>query len=266
MVLPDPALLGSLLELVREARQTVAHSPLVIGICGAQASGKSTLAAAVVAVLEADGIAAATLSLDDLYLTRAERAVLARDVHQLFATRGPPGTHDIALGLATLDALAHGEPAPLPRFDKAADDRLPRENWPRPPHDCQVLLFEGWCVGARPQTPDALARPVNALERDEDPQAIWRTHANAALAGDYQRLFARIDRLVLLAAPDWDVVGQWREEAEAKLRATAPGAMDEREVRRFVQLYERLSRHIVTEMPARADLLVALDRHRSPIG
>ncbi|MDE2434828.1 MAG: kinase [Sphingomonadales bacterium] len=235
----------------------------VIGICGAQGSGKSTLVAGLVRRLVQSGVRVAALSLDDLYLKRAERQEMACDVHPLFATRGVPGTHDVALGLATIDALARGEAAPLPRFDKGRDDRVPETEWPRSPENTQVLLFEGWCIGASSQEPAALAEPVNALERVEDSDGIWRGHANAALAGDYQALWERLDRLVLLAAPSWDVVATWREQQEAELRqSSGDRVMSPAEVARFIQHYERLTRHILATMPAYADLTVRLDEAR----
>jgi D-glycerate 3-kinase len=234
----------------------------VLGICGAQGSGKSTLVAALAQRLENDGLRVAALSLDDLYLTRPERQRLAREVHPLLATRGVPGTHDVALGLATIAALARGEAALLPRFDKGSDDRLPESGWPRAPADADLLLLEGWCLGAAPQAKADLARSVNALEVEEDAGGSWRAQANAALSGPYRQLFAAIDRLVLLAAPNWEVVAKWREQQEAELRRTAPGAMDPAKVARFIQHYERLTRWILTEMPQRADLTVRLGEAR----
>lgn len=259
---PNPLLLNTLLDRIRAALLDRCGL-LVIGICGAQGSGKTTLCAALEAALVAQGIAAATLSLDDLYRTRAERLALAGQIHPLLATRGVPGTHDVALGLATIDALARGEPAPLPRFDKGTDDRARAENWPLAPAHTQVLLLEGWCLGAAPQPRSNLAAPVNQLEAEEDLQAIWRSYANTALAGDYQQLWARIDQLVLLAAPGWPAVAHWREQAEAKLRASgAPRAMSASELARFLQHYQRLTAWILAEMPARADLVVRLGEAR----
>ena len=243
---------------------------LTVGISGAQGSGKSTLTAALAAQLAQDGVAAATLSLDDLYLGRDERRALAAAVHPLFVTRGPPGTHDVALGLVVLDALARGEPAPLPRVDKAADAATPRAAWPKAPQDCRVLLLEGWCLGARPESEAALTAPVNALEAAEDGQGHWRRHANTALAGEYQQLWARIDHLILLAAPGWEVVQGWREQQEAELRAKAgadaPGVMDPTQVARFVQHYERLTKHMLAELPGRADLVIRLGVGRGVLG
>jgi D-glycerate 3-kinase len=264
--MPEADLPNTLLNHVLAALPA-ARKPLVLGICGAQGSGKSTLVTALAKALEAEGIAVATLSLDDLYLTRPERQALAREVHPLFATRGVPGTHDIALGVATLDALERGEAVRLPRFDKGSDDRTPAECWPSAPANTQVLLLEGWCLGALPQDSAALAEPVNALEADEDPEGTWRGHANKALAGPYRALFERADSLILLAAPDWKVVAKWREQQESDLRTTgAARAMDAAGVARFIQHYERLTRWILEEMPTRADLVVRLGAGREVLG
>jgi D-glycerate 3-kinase len=248
----------------------VAMGPaFVVGICGPQGSGKSTAVRVVAALLEARGLKIAVLSLDDLYLPRGDREALARDVHPLLRTRGVPGTHDVALGLAVLDGLAGEGETVLPRFDKASDDRAPVEGWPVVAGPVDVVLFEGWCVGARPEPPAALAKPVNALERERDPDGTWRAYVNAALAGPYRGLFARLDMLVLFTAPDFETVLAWRREQEAKLRARLAGAgqgadhaMSDEAVAVFVQHYERLTRHIARETPARADLVVALDKDR----
>lgn len=267
MVEPAPI---EVIARAADAAMRASTRPLfVLGLCGAQGSGKTTLASALTRRFEADGTPTAVLSIDDLYRTHAERERLGGTVHPLLRTRGVPGTHDVDLGLAVIEALDDGRAAPLPRFDKARDDRCPPSQWPHAKAGTRLLILEGWCVGARPEPEAALAEPVNALERDEDGDGRWRRFVNAALADDYQRLFARIDGLVLLAAPDFAVVRDWRIEQEHALRAQAPpgspGLMDDAAVTRFVQHYERLTRHILTEMPARADLVVSLAEDRSPI-
>ena len=236
----------------------------VLGIAGAQGSGKSTLARALKQRMDEAGVASALLSIDDLYLSHAARAALAQTVHPLLRTRGVPGTHDVALGLDLIAALERGDAVPLPRFDKGADDRLPADQWDRAPAGTRLLLLEGWCVGARPQPEEALAAPVNALERQEDADGRWRRFVNAALAGSYQALFARIDRIAFLAAPDFDVVARWRGEQEAPLRA-AGGGMDKAALARFIQHYERITRHMLADMPARADMLIQLDAERQVV-
>lgn len=257
----DPRLTSTILSRIEASLGAPHKAPLVVGISGAQGCGKTTLVAHLAAQLADGGVRVATLSLDDLYLTRAERQSLAAEVHPLLATRGVPGTHDIGLGLSLIAALERSEAASLPRFDKSVDDRSPQTEWPLAPAQTQVLLLEGWCLGARPQ--GDISIPINALEVEEDPQAIWRSFANTALANRYQTLFARIDLLVLLAAPDWAVVAKWREQQEAELRAGGgPAVMRAAEVCRFIQHYERLTRWILAEMPARADLVARLGPNR----
>lgn len=238
---------------------------LIVGLCGAQGSGKSTVARSLATRLAAAGVSAATLSLDDLYLTKNQRAQLGREVHPLLVTRGVPGTHDVALGIRTLDAIRRGEAAALPRFDKSRDDREPEAAWTGVAAGLHVLIFEGWCVGARPQGQADLRVPINDLERHEDADGSWRNYVNEALGGPYQALFARVDRLILLAAPDFGIVRRWRGEQEAELRRSAPGAvgvMEEAVLQRFIEHYERLTRHILQEMPSRADLLLRLSPER----
>ena len=260
---PDPAALTALVALADEALARRAGL-VVLGLAGPQGSGKSTLAAALCRAMTARGIATAALSLDDLYHTRAHRLALAAQVHPLLITRGGPGTHDVALGLSTIAALARGEPARLPRFDKAADDRWPEAD-DCAPGPTRLLVFEGWCLGARPQPADALVHPVNALEANEDRDLVWRTHANAALAGDYARLWACIDVLAMLRAPDFASVVRWRAEQEHVLRQSAgdaPGVMDAPALARFMAHYERLTRHLLADLPDRADLVIALAADR----
>ena len=243
---------------------------LAVGLCGAQGSGKSTLAAQVVAALTQAGHRVAALSLDDLYLTLAERRALAAQVHPLLLTRGVPGTHDVALGERILDAAARAGHFRLPCFDKAADDRVDEREWLEQDGPVDLLLLEGWCVGARAQTPEALLDPVNDLERREDAQGLWRTYVNRQLDGPYRHLFARLDHLILLAAPDFAVVWRWRKQQEDDLRRRTAGAgaggMDDPALHRFIQHYERLTRHVLSTMPDYADLVVQLDDERRVTG
>lgn len=252
----DAALVAQVLQaaLDRHAR--------VIGVTGAQGAGKSTLARQLVHAATARGLRAATVSLDDLYLGRRARARLARGVHPLFATRGPPGTHDLARGEAVLAAHRAGRPVRLPRYDKWHDRPVPPSRWPAP-RTLDLLVFEGWCIGVPPQPDTALARPVNALEREDDAGGGWRRAVNAQLAGPYRALWSHIDLLVALHAPGFDVVPAWRAGQEASVRARRGGAgMSAAEIARFVAHFERLTRHALRVMPRHADLLVTLDTAR----
>lgn len=253
--------------LAKRLASHAARTPFLLGLSGLQGSGKSTLAARLVARAAERGIDAVTLSLDDVYRTRAERIELARTVHPLLATRGVPGTHDIALLHRTLDALATATPqtpAPVPVFDKGIDDRLPPTHWHRVDRAPRVIVLEGWCIGVPPQRRDALQSPINTLERDEDADLHWRHHVNTALATDYAALWTRLDALVVLQAPSFDIVRTWRNEQEDTLRrAGAPQAMTPSALDRFIAHYERVSRHALATLPRLADLLIALDATRA---
>ncbi len=239
----------------------------VFAISGLQGSGKSTLAAQIAARAEADGLRVAVLSLDDLYLTRGQRRQLADEVHPLLATRGPPGTHDVALGCRVLDALKTGQNVALPRFDKLADDRVEDAAWVRVQERVDLVLFEGWCVGATPEADDALASPINALEREEDADGRWRRHCNEALHRDYPALWSRLDALWFLQPPGFDIVRTWRWQQEQAMVARDPArhGMDRVQLERFIQHYERTSRHLLATLPATADRVIRLDEARRPV-
>lgn len=254
------------------AAQARPGAMLVVGINGAQGSGKSMLTALLQHLLvHAHGMRAAALSLDDFYLTRAERQRLAREVHPLLATRGVPGTHDLALlqrALHGLRVLRAGESLSLPRFVKARDERAPEGEWVRCEGPVNIVLLEGWCVGTPPQATDALVAPVNALEAQEDADGRWRRYVNERLATDYAALFGQLDRLLFLQAPDFAAVAPWRLEQEAGNAAAAPDGhalMDAAALDRFIAHYERLTRHALRVLPARADVVLSLDRCRQVV-
>lgn len=243
-------------------KRRAAGRPILVGINGAQGSGKTTLCRFLAELLLPErGLKTAVLSLDDLYLPHAERQRLAEQVHPLFATRGVPGTHDVALGVDLIHRLLGGEgEVATPRFDKAIDDRAQSDRTITAPVD--VLLFEGWCVGAEPQDEAELVEPINALETIEDPDGRWRGAANDALAGPYRALFDPIDLLVMLRPPDFESVIANRRLQEAKLRARTGRGMTDAQLDRFIQHYERLTCHMLATLPAKADVLIDFDSQR----
>ena len=204
------------------------------------------------------------LSLDDVYLTNAERQAMAREVHPLFATRGPPGTHDLDLlqqALTALSAAGPGDDTLIPVFDKLADDRAPREAWRRFRGRPRAILLDGWCLGVEPEAEEALDRPVNALEREQDPDTVWRRSVNAFVR---DALPIRMDALLFLRAPGFEAVLDWRCEQEADLRGRplTPGERDQIAI--FIQSFERLTRRMI-DGGVRADVTVQLDRNRLPV-
>ena len=253
-----------------EKRQSQ-EPPLIVGINGSQGSGKSTLALFLKNLLERlYKLSTVVISIDDLYLNQEERQKLAAQVHPLFETRGVPGTHHAKNGLRLLQSLRAGEEALIPRFDKSTDNPFPIEAWAKVSCPAKIVLLEGWCVGARPQPEENLEDPINPLEASEDPEGIWRGYSNVQLQEDYALLFDELDLLVCLKAPDFDCVFNWRMEQEAKLAArTSPqasGIMDASELERFIMHYERLTRWMLADLPARADYTLSLNSDRSIAG
>ncbi|MGH7843748.1 MAG: hypothetical protein ACREQW_01060 [Candidatus Binatia bacterium] len=260
-----------------ERRYKEHKQSLVVGLCGAQGSGKSTVCALLRLALEqAFTRRVVTFSLDDLYKTKAERQAMAQNVHPLFATRGVPGTHDAQLGIDTIERLKGqraGQSTSIPVFDKARDDRRPQQTWPTITGPVDIIIFEGWCVGALPQPTDALVTPINELEKTEDPDGAWRKTVNQILARDYQKLFSLLDVLLMLKVQGMEKVFVWRRLQERKLaqKAAEEGIdktdlriMSDSEINRFVMHYERLTRHILAEMPHRADAVLFVDETHNP--
>lgn len=234
------------------------QAPIVVGVNGAQGSGKSTLCAFLAeALLPELDLNTANLSLDDFYLSKQARIKLAEEIHPLLATRGVPGTHDVAMLSAAIDDLRSGKTISAPVFDKASDDRFAQSQEISGPVD--VILLEGWCVGALAQDEAVLTQPINALERNEDCDGIWRRYVNDRLASDYKDLFARLDRLIMLRADSMESIFQNRLRQEQKLRAARPDAtnlMTEGAIARFIQHYERLTRHCLEKLSETADITI----------
>lgn len=253
-------------------------TPLLVGIQGTQGSGKSTMADFTQLLLQHEhNLNVAVVSIDDFYHTAATRQQLAGEVHPLLATRGVPGTHDLALAFSTLHALSRlesGETLAIPRFNKAIDDRAPQAQWPQVNGPVDVIIFEGWCIGIGPQTDSEVIHPMNKLELEEDPDGTWRQYVNNQLAGDYAKLFNMLDYLVVITAPSFDVVFEWRSLQEQKLAAKLKNAPPEQQakiqteaqLRRFIAHYQRLTCHGLQHLPAQADWVLHLDEHHRITG
>lgn len=249
-----------------------ANRTWIIGLNGAQGTGKSTLSGVLKIILEQNfNCNTAIISLDDLYLPRADRKILAQSVHPLLQTRGVPGTHDTQLGMNILHKLSHlktGQTMALPRFDKACDEPLTKDKWESFTGPADVVIFEGWCMGSSAEAEEALARPINKLEKQEDKDGLWRHYVNEKLQTTYRELFACNDLLIMLKAPNFECIHRWRWQQEQKLAATVTAnnalkhgtqLMDEAGITRFIQHYERLTRHNLEQLPKQADILLALN-------
>ncbi|TVR15099.1 MAG: hypothetical protein EA401_03335 [Planctomycetota bacterium] len=238
------------------------NRPWVLGINGAQGSGKSTLAGLLEYLLRDHyGYTVAVVSIDDVYATRQQRQALAERIHPLLATRGVPGTHELELWWRLVGQASQSQTLALPRFNKAIDDRAEPSSWPTVQGPVQVLILEGWCVGCRPQPESQLHTAINDLEVQEDFDATWRRFVNDQLLGPYAKLAQSLDALLMLHAPSLEAVLRWRSHQESRLAARHDGhaIMDPRQLQRFIQHFERLTRWQWQDLPGYADYRIILD-------
>jgi len=237
------------------------RNPLFISINGAQGSGKSTLTYFLQQLIEIETpLRVANISLDDFYATRRQRETLSKTIHPLLITRGVPGTHDMQLMQSTLFSLLQGKACRVPRFNKAIDDRHPEDQWTAQPA-VDIVLFEGWCNHSPAQSAAELVQPINPLEAEEDPDGSWRHYANQQLKLYQQNIFSHADLCIMLKAADFEHVYQWRRLQEHKLRnshtaSSQQRTMSDTELARFIQHYERISRHSLIHLPQRADIVI----------
>ena len=249
--------------------------PWLVGLQGTQGSGKSTVCLFIKALLEkCFNYSVAIFSLDDFYKTKTERQVLSETVHPLLKTRGVPGTHDVDLALTTFKALEtfSGNPVSVPSFNKAIDDRRPKSEWVTISQPVDIILFEGWCVGSPAQTERQLEQPINLLEKREDKDGMWRRYVNEQLKGIYTSLFDKIDNLIVLKAPSFKQVYEWRLLQETKLLDQlqlgddASNILSAEQIRRFISHYERLTNHCLNVLPELASWTLTLNEHHDMVG
>ena len=234
--------------------------PTVIGLSGAQGSGKTTLATMLVLWARQQGINASSVSLDDYYLSQQQRAVLAATVHPLLAIRGMPGSHDIEQAIHDAKAVLGAEAIALPVFDKALDQPVGAKT----PQRVDLLIVEGWCLGVTPQSPEQMWPAVNQLELFEDQNASWRTFVNQQLSGRYQQYWQLFSQLIWLKAPDWPAICRWRKLQEQQLWLRRGNGMTDAELERFMQSFQRLTEHSFSVLPQQAHWVLELDQQHRP--
>jgi D-glycerate 3-kinase len=237
----------------------------IIGLTGGQGAGKSTITQIIKLILEIKyNLNVVFFSIDDFYKTLSERIKLSKKVHKLFKTRGVPGTHDTSLIKKIFFNLTRKnfKPIAIPQFDKSRDNRSPKKNWHKVRKQPQIIIFEGWCVGAKPQEKKFLNKAVNILEKKNDPNLIWRSRVNNELKNDYAIIFNKIDKLIFLKVPNFKCVYNWRLLQEKKLQLTSKGKkiMSPAEVKKFIMYYERITKQMLIDLTKKAYAVLYLDK------
>ena len=198
----------------------------IIGLTGGQGSGKSTISQILKIILkEGFGLDTIIFSIDDYYKTLKERKKMSKKVSPLFLTRGVPGTHDTKILMKCLKSLKKVKfrKISIPRFDKSIDDRSPKKNWQKVTKKPDIVIFEGWCVGASAQKNRDLLLPINTLEKLQDKKRVWRNRVNEELKNKYKKIFNLIDMNIFLKVPNFKYVYKWRLLQEKKLIKTTKG-------------------------------------------
>jgi len=240
----------------------------IIGLTGGQGAGKSTITQIIKLIFEIKyNFNVTFFSIDDFYKTLRERETLSKKIHPMFKTRGVPGTHDTKLLSKIFNDLSkkNFKSVYVPRFDKSIDDRFPKSKWQKISKKPDLIIFEGWCVGAKAQTKKQLLKPINILEKNNDSKLVWRTKVNKELNSNYRKIFSKIDCLIFLKVPNFECVYKWRLLQENKLKLTSKGKkiMSPKQVREFIMYYERITKQMLEDLSKNAYAVLSLDKkHR----
>ena len=241
----------------------------IIGLSGGQGSGKSTITRILKFILKKKyGLNLCVFSIDDFYKTKSERKKMSEKDHPLFLTRGVPGTHDIQLLNNILKKFKEKKFKNLliPKFDKSIDDRSKKYKWQKIKKRPDIVILEGWCVGATHQKDSDLKKPLNSIEKKFDQKLIWRRKVNYYLKNQYKKIFKKIDKLVYLKAPNFSYIYKWRLLQEQKMKLTLKNkkTMSKQQVKEFIMYYERITKHMIKNFYKISDMTIFLDKyHRS---
>jgi len=241
--------------------------PLIIGLAGGQGSGKTTISSILTLILQKYfKLNIFKVSIDDFYKTRKDRKLLSKKKHTLLMTRGVPGTHDIDLMLNFFKKVKSRKFINLtvPKFNKAVDDRCKKGLWYKLKSKPDVVIFEGWCVGARAQKISELKKPINSLEKIYDKSAKWRIHVNDQLKGKYKRLFKQLDELLYLKAKNFNLLRNWRLKQERKLWLQTKNKknlkiMSNGDIINFMQTYQRITQQMFKDALKSSSVIMNLN-------
>ena len=240
---------------------------LFLGVSGGQGSGKTTVTGILKIILKKFFKRQIHVSsIDDFYKTLEERNKMSNKIHSLFKTRGVPGTHDINLVKKFFNFIKKEKfrKIKLPKFEKARDDRLKKKYWYSVKKKPEIVILEGWCVGAKPQTNSLIRKPINILEKYEDRDLIWRKYVNEKLKKEYKNLFAMIDNLIFMKVPNFNMVFKWRLLQENKLRKKSylkTKVMSYNEIKRFIMFYQRITLQMIKDLSKSESVVMLLKKN-----
>ena len=249
------------------AKKTNKKELLIIGLAGGQGAGKTTIASILSIILKKYfKLNVFKISIDDFYKTRNEREKLSKKKHSLLKIRGVPGTHDYRIIYDFFKKVKNKKfnSLRLPKFDKSKDDRCHKKLWYKINSRPDVIILEGWCVGAKAQKKSQLAKSINSLEKTKDPNLIWRKYVNTQLKKNYNNLFKQLNEIIYLRANNFKVLQQWRIKQENKLRIRIKNKkntkiMNKSDIINFMQTYQRITQNMFKDVPKYASIIMKLN-------
>ena len=241
--------------------------PYFVGLAGGQGTGKTTTSSLIKIILSKYfKLNVFRISIDDFYKTRKERISLSKRVHPMLLTRGVPGTHDINMMLNFFKKSKSKKfnRLKLPTFNKAIDDRFNKKRWYDLKKRPDVIIFEGWCVGAKPETNNTLKKTINSMEKIKDQKQIWRKYVNDQLKTKYRKLYSQLNCLIYLKAKNFSLLQKWRLKQERKLwikskKSLNTKIMSRDDVLTFMQSYQRVTQNMFKYMPKYASIIINLN-------
>ena len=247
------------------------QKPYFIGLAGGQGTGKTTISSIIKIILEKYfKLKVLKISIDDFYKTRKERINLSKKIHPMLMTRGVPGTHDIKMMLEFFKKtkVKSFKKMKIPNFNKAIDDRSPKKNWYSINQQPDIIIFEGWCVGARAEINKTLKKPINSIEKTNDENLVWRKYVNHQLKTKYKKLYSQLNCMIYLKAKNFSLLQKWRLKQEKKLwlktkKKSRHKIMSKGDVINFMQTYQRITQNMFKNMPKYASIILNLnDNHQ----
>ena len=244
-------------------------SSLIIGLAGGQGTGKTTITTIISIILKKYfKLNVFKISIDDFYKTRKDRKKLSKSKHQLLMTRGVPGTHDYNLIKDFFRKVKNKrfKPFSLPKFDKSIDDRCKRKEWYKIKSRPDVVILEGWCVGAKAQKNTELLKSINILERHKDKKHVWRKYVNNQLKTNYKKMFKKLDEFIYLKASNFNLLQKWRIVQEKRLSLSTKNKknlkiMNKEDIIIFMQTYQRITQNMFKQAPKYASVVMQLNNN-----
>ena len=243
------------------------NRPYFVGLAGGQGTGKTTSSSLIrIILIKYFKLKVFRISIDDFYKTRKERISLSKRVHPMLLTRGVPGTHDINMMISFFRKVKNKKfkKLKLPTINKAIDDRYNKNKWYNLKEKPDVIIFEGWCVGAKPEKNISLNKAINIMEKTRDKKKIWRNYVNQQLKSKYKNLYSQLNCLIYLKAKNFNLLQKWRLKQERKLlqksrKNSKLKIMNKEDVLSFMQTYQRITQNMFMSMPKYASIILNLN-------